>query len=46
MRSSEILLAQGDSSKFRDKTGWRPMIEMNQTLYDLLEFWRENTIKR
>lgn len=45
MRPSEILLIEGDSSKFRDKTGWEPIIEMDRTLYDLLEYWRKKIIE-
>lgn len=29
-----------DSSKFRDQTGWRPEIPLEQTLSDVLEYWR------
>jgi GDP-4-dehydro-6-deoxy-D-mannose reductase len=46
MRPSEILLIQGDSKKFREKTGWKPEIEMEQTLYDLLAYWRTVLKKR
>jgi len=45
LRPSELRLVQGDSSKFREKTGWKPVNEINQTLYDLLEFWRRKTCK-
>ena len=32
----------GDSSKFREETGWEPLVPWEQTLRDLLEYWREN----
>ena len=35
----EILL--GDSSKFRNDTGWQPEIPLTQTVSDLLNYWRE-----
>ncbi len=34
-----------DSSKFRNKTGWKPEIEFRTTLSDLLRFWREKLTK-
>ena len=30
-----------DTSKFRSHTGWKPTINFEQTLTDLLEYWRE-----
>jgi GDP-4-dehydro-6-deoxy-D-mannose reductase len=30
----------GDNSKFFKETGWKPLIPFEQTLKDLLEFWR------
>jgi len=30
-----------DSTKFRSQTGWRPEIPLEQTLADILEYWRE-----
>ena len=34
-----------DMSKFQEKTGWEPRISYQQTLGDLLEFWRNKVIK-
>ncbi len=34
----EVLI--GDSSKFRGDTGWEPRIPFDQTLADLLDYWR------
>lgn len=41
MRPSDVELLVGDSSKFRDRTGWQPQIPLRQTLSDLLDYWRE-----
>jgi GDP-4-dehydro-6-deoxy-D-mannose reductase len=41
MRPSDVQVLQGDSSKFRKLTGWQPEIPFEQTLNDLLEYWRE-----
>ncbi len=41
MRPSDVPVLIGDSTKFRQTTGWRPEIAFRQTLHDLLNFWRE-----
>ncbi len=40
MRPSDVELLVGDASKFMSRTGWKPEITLEQTLKDLLEFWR------
>lgn len=40
LRPSDVELLLGDSSKFRQKTGWKPEIDFNQTMSDLLDYWR------
>ncbi len=40
LRPSDVLLLKGDSSKFRELTGWAPRIEFEQTMLDLLNWWR------
>jgi GDP-4-dehydro-6-deoxy-D-mannose reductase len=40
MRPSDVPLLICDSSKFREKTGWRPEIPFEKTLEDLLNYWR------
>lgn len=40
MRPSDVLVLQGDASKFREKTGWRPLIPFQKTMSDLLDYWR------
>jgi GDP-4-dehydro-6-deoxy-D-mannose reductase len=41
MRPSDVPILKGDSSKFREKTGWKPEIPFEQTLKDTIEYWRE-----
>ena len=40
MRPSDVPVLVGDNSKFSKETGWKPVIPFDQTLKDLLEFWR------
>ncbi len=40
LRPSDVEILIGDSSKFRADTGWEPRIPFDQTLEDLLEYWR------
>jgi len=41
LRKADIPLVLGDSQKIHRATGWKPEIPLNQTLKDLLDFWRE-----
>lgn len=41
MRPSDVELLIGDASKLRRQTGWEPQITFEQTLRDLLDYWRE-----
>ncbi|HCW51747.1 MAG TPA: GDP-mannose 4,6-dehydratase [Clostridiales bacterium] len=41
LRPSDVPVLEGDSSKFRAKTGWAPTIPLSETLSDLLDYWRE-----
>lgn len=41
MRPSDVEILLGDNSKFCEKTGWKPEIPIEQTLTDLLNYWRE-----
>ena len=41
MRPSDVPVLIGDCSRFTEKTGWKPEIPFEQTMKDLLEFWRE-----
>ena len=40
LRPSDVPLLEGDNSVFRKDTGWEPVIPMEKTLADLLDFWR------
>jgi GDP-4-dehydro-6-deoxy-D-mannose reductase len=41
MRPSDVLVLQGDCSKFRAKTRWKPEINFERTMEDLLNYWRQ-----
>jgi GDP-4-dehydro-6-deoxy-D-mannose reductase len=41
MRPSDVPVQVGDASRLRQATGWQPQIGMEQTLADVLWFWRE-----
>lgn len=41
MRPSDVTLQIPDSSKFRNVTGWQPLIPFRETLIDLLDYWRK-----
>jgi len=41
MRPSDVEILQGDCTKFKEKTGWKPTISFEQTMEDLLNYWRE-----
>jgi GDP-4-dehydro-6-deoxy-D-mannose reductase len=40
LRPSDVPVLLGDSSKFRKATGWDPRIPYEQTLQDMLDYWR------
>lgn len=41
LRPIDADLQTFDTSKFRKHTGWKPIIPIEKTLLDLLEYWRE-----
>jgi GDPmannose 4,6-dehydratase/GDP-4-dehydro-6-deoxy-D-mannose reductase len=41
LRPSDVTMQIPDTSKFRQKSGWKPEISANQTLKDLLDYHRE-----
>jgi GDP-4-dehydro-6-deoxy-D-mannose reductase len=41
LRPSDVMALEGDPSKIRKATGWETEIAFEQTLVDLLEFWRQ-----
>ncbi len=40
IRPSDVPRLIGDATKFRELTGWRPTVEMKETLRRLLDYWR------
>jgi GDP-4-dehydro-6-deoxy-D-mannose reductase len=46
LRPSDVEILIGDSSKFRADTGWEPRIPFEQTLRDLLAYWRRTLTLR
>ncbi len=45
-RPSDVPILLGDSTKFRARTGWRPVVPFERTLSDLLEYWRARVAPR
>lgn len=43
LRPADVAEIRGDPSKLRDATGWRPEVPLEQTLDDLLDYWRCRT---
>jgi GDP-4-dehydro-6-deoxy-D-mannose reductase len=41
-RPADIPLLLGHPGRLRRVTGWRPVLQLDQTLADLLEYWREH----
>lgn len=41
LRPSDVKVLVADVTKFRKLTGWQPQIPFEQTLNDLLNYWRE-----
>ena len=40
LRPSDVPILLGDNSKFVEATGWQPTIPFEQTLRDMLDYWR------
>src|SRR5256885_10457459 len=41
LRPSDVPILWADASKFQKATGWEPKIPFEQTLRDLLDYWRD-----
>ncbi len=41
LRPSDVVLLEGDASKFRKATNWQARYTFEQTMNDLLNYWRE-----
>jgi GDP-4-dehydro-6-deoxy-D-mannose reductase len=44
LRPSDVMVLDGDPSKIRNATGWAVEIPFEQTLRDLLAYWRQRVI--
>ncbi len=42
LRPNDLPFLAGDASRLRQETGWSPHIPLEQTLIDLLTFWRQS----
>jgi GDP-4-dehydro-6-deoxy-D-mannose reductase len=43
LRPSDVMVLEGDSGKIRNALGWEVQIPFEQTLHDLLAYWRART---
>jgi len=41
MRPSDVELLVGDPTRFKTRTGWQPEYKFEQTMQDLLDYWRQ-----
>lgn len=41
MRPSDVPILQGDSTKIKVDTGWKPSIPLEKSLKDVLDYWRK-----
>jgi GDP-4-dehydro-6-deoxy-D-mannose reductase len=44
-RPVDVPVVYGNAEKFRQRTGWEPQIRFEQTLQDVLDYWREQVGK-
>jgi GDP-D-mannose dehydratase len=44
LRPSDVKVLVGDYSKFHKQTGWKPEIPFEQTMKDLLNYWRQELL--
>jgi GDP-4-dehydro-6-deoxy-D-mannose reductase len=45
LRRTNVPVIVGDCTKIREQTGWRPEIPFEQSLQDVLDYWREQVGK-
>jgi GDP-4-dehydro-6-deoxy-D-mannose reductase len=43
MRPADTPVVLGSLSRIRDETGWQPVLSIERTLADLLDYWRQQT---
>jgi GDP-4-dehydro-6-deoxy-D-mannose reductase len=41
LRPSDVPVLLGDNTKFVERTGYEPAIPYEQTLQDMIDYWRE-----
>ena len=41
LRPADVPVVVGDCRKFRERTGWRPTVRLEDSLRDVLEYWRQ-----
>jgi GDP-4-dehydro-6-deoxy-D-mannose reductase len=41
LRPSDVPVLRGDATRARDAVGWRPEIPFDQTLRDIVDYWRQ-----
>lgn len=46
LRPSDVTLQIPDISKFSSETGWKPIISFDETLKDLLDYWRGRLLEK
>jgi GDP-4-dehydro-6-deoxy-D-mannose reductase len=42
MRPNDVPVLVGDSTRIREEIGWKPIIPLDRTLDDVLEYWRSD----
>ncbi|MFA5349836.1 MAG: GDP-mannose 4,6-dehydratase [Candidatus Omnitrophota bacterium] len=45
VRPSDVTLQIPCTDKFRKRTGWKPQVPLEQTLADLLNYWRDELVR-
>lgn len=45
MRPSDVPEFYGDAGRLRDAIGWQPRIPLEQTLRDVMQYWRERLVR-
>jgi len=43
LRPSDVMILEGDPGKVHKATGWKAEIPFEQTLTELLDYWRQRT---
>jgi GDP-4-dehydro-6-deoxy-D-mannose reductase len=41
LRATDAALVRANAAKLRRETGWSPRLSLDQTLTDILTYWRE-----